>query len=200
LNIDWRNMMKKLAVLICSLALVFGVVGNAAALNFTVPNDSDVDLNNVWGWGSLTYEMASTTSFTLNPGDPTQTIDFFTLNASGSGGGYATINADLIFNEPDLSVSGSGGALWGSLGFISGGILGWYSQPDLVNIGGNVISIMFEQGVDIVCGTGPVTVHAYITNLGDGSVPVPEPGTMLMLGFVLLSLVGVSRKRFSNRN
>jgi hypothetical protein len=43
-------------------------------------------------------------------------------------------------------------------------------------------------------------VHAYITNLGDGSVPVPEPETMLMLGFVLLGLVGVSRKRFNNRN
>ena len=38
---------------------------------------------------------------------------------------------------------------------------------------------------------------------GEGSlktVSVPEPGTMLMLGFVLLGLVGVSRKRFNNRN
>ena len=33
-----------------------------------------------------------------------------------------------------------------------------------------------------------------------GTVSVPEPETMLMLGFVLLGLVGVSRKRFNNRN
>jgi hypothetical protein len=33
-----------------------------------------------------------------------------------------------------------------------------------------------------------------------GSVPVPEPETMLMLGSVLLGLVAVSRKRFKTRN
>jgi hypothetical protein len=42
-------------------------------------------------------------------------------------------------------------------------------------------------------------LHAYITNRGR-TTSVPEPGTMLMLGFVLLGLVGVSRKRFNNRN
>ena len=194
--------MKKLAVLICSLALVFGVFGNAAALDFTVSNDSDVTLNNVWGWGSLTYSMASPTSFDLNQ-DVTETIDFFTLTAEGSAGGYATIDADLTLTTSTGTGtgSGSGGALWGSLGFISGGILGWYSQPGIVEIGGNEINIMFEQGVDIVCGTGPVMVHAYVTYLGgEGSVSVPEPETMLMLGFVLLGLVGVSRKRFNQRN
>ena len=30
--------------------------------------------------------------------------------------------------------------------------------------------------------------------------PVPEPETMLMLGFVLLGLVAISRKRFNHRN
>ena len=32
------------------------------------------------------------------------------------------------------------------------------------------------------------------------AISVPEPGTMLMLGGVLLGLVAVSRKRFKTRN
>jgi hypothetical protein len=139
--------MKKFTILLCRLALVFGIVGNAMAIDFQVDSSgSSVDLENVWGWGSLEADLTPTAKlFVLNQGDPTETIDFFTLTAKGSGGGYA---------KPDgLSGSGSGGALWGSIGFISGGILGWYSQPGSIPINDNVISIMFEQGVDIVCGT-----------------------------------------------
>ena len=123
--------MKKLTILLCNLALVFGVVGNAIAIDFTVnPGGSEVVLDNVWGWGSLDADMALTAStFDLDIGG-TGTIDFFTLSASGAGGGYATIDAILDFSSPyGLSGSGSGGAHWGSLGFISGGILNWTSQP-----------------------------------------------------------------------
>ena len=197
--------MKKITILLFSLALVLGIVVNAAALPFEVDSgNSTVSLSNISsiGWTSLDYtKLLTPETFNIGEGQ-TQTMEFFSLTATGFGVGTADIAATLAFTTPEISTTGSGNVSWGTLfGKISGGTLTWNNLPDIKNIDGTSISIDFEDGIALVCGDTAI-VHAYVTNLGGGggSVSVPEPGTMLMLGFVLLGLVGVSRKRFNNRN
>jgi len=196
--------MKKLTILLCSLTLVFGVVGNAAALSFTVSSSgSSVIIDPVITIGNTTLEydiMLNPGSFDIGVGD-TQDMEFFSLTASGTGIGVADIEATLAFSTPAISTTGGGDVGWFTVfGQISGGVLSWDGLPDInTTEEGNIISIDFEDGIALVCGD-TATVNAYITYLGEGSVSVPEPETMLMLGFVLLGLVGVSRKRFNQRN
>ena len=57
--------MKNITILLCSLALVFGIAVNAGALDFVVDSHTDVSLGNISsiGWTSLTPELL------LSPGD-----------------------------------------------------------------------------------------------------------------------------------
>lgn len=194
--------MKKVTSLLCMLVLSLGIVATANALQFTVDKiASKVSLSNIdtFLWTSLTADLSlNPETFSLNEGQ-TRTIDFFTLTAEGFGLGRADISATLAFSSPETSTTGTADVRWGTIGgYISGGILAWNNYKT-TNASGNLISVVFEDGVAIVCGD-TATVHASITNHAGGTVSVPEPGTMLMLGSVLLGLVAVSRKRFNHKN
>jgi hypothetical protein len=203
---------KKFTVFFCSVILVLGAVGFAGAtpVYFDVAGGS-VTLSNIdsypIGWTSLsaaTVPTLSNESFTIADGG-TQSIEFFTLTASGLGVGSANISASLFFTTPvGLIGSGSGEAEWGTFfGMISGGKLTWDANtlPDVVTLAdGNVVSIDFEDGIEIGLGD-TATVHAYISNHGGGAggAPVPEPATMFLLGSGMLGLVAVGRKRFNKK-
>ena len=97
-----------------------------------------------------------------------------------------------------ISATGQGDATWGTIGgVISGGALNWDDStlPDIITLAdGNRVSIDFEEGVEI--GFGSIaTVHAYITNLGNATAPVPEPGTIFLLGAGLAGLGIYSRRK-----
>ena len=197
--------MKKITILLCSLMLGLGIVGNAGALDFVVDSHTDVSLGNISsiGWTSLTPELSlsSGDNFSVEVGK-TEKIDFFTLTATGFGLGSADVSATLAFDPPAIAATGTGDLGWFTVfGAISGGYLSWDNStlPAIFNVSEEIIGIDFEEGIAIVCGQ-TATVHAYITNYGDGTVPVPEPQTMLMLGSVLLGLVVVTRKRFNDRS
>ncbi|WP_027715158.1 PEP-CTERM sorting domain-containing protein [Desulfuromonas sp. TF] len=147
---------------------------------------------------TLSPSLASE-SFTLAEGE-SYSFDFFEFNLDLdgfvlAGGGDFTVEATLGFITPDdADTTGNGNGLWGTvLGVISGGYLTWTDIPRTFTLlDGNELTIDFESGVDIFCGTN-TTIQATVTNNGGAPAPVPEPSTMILLGAGLIGL-GAYRK------
>lgn len=147
-------------------------------------------------------------SATLNPllGSLNRTLDvneswefdFFDLGFYGLiGGGEGTIQASLGFDSPlgAPNADGSGeGGFFTLFGAITGGNLTW-QQPSAFSLAdGTLYSVAFENLHGITLDS--TTVSGTITLLQDsGSVSVPEPGTMGLLGLALLGMgFGARRK------
>jgi hypothetical protein len=196
--------MKKTIVLISVLTFLLALTGIANATPITFSNaepNSQVVINEnmIVGTTSLQANLADSLwglNFTLAD-NQTQTIDFFTLTAFGSGIGLADISATLGFVNPSISANGQGDLGWTTFrGRISSGLLFWdmATLPDYFTLSdGNRIRIDFQEGIALVPGN-TVTVHAYVTNLG-GAAPVPEPSTLILLGAGLCGLALKLRKR-----
>ncbi|MBI4792732.1 MAG: PEP-CTERM sorting domain-containing protein [Deltaproteobacteria bacterium] len=198
--------MKKTLIGIGAILLVAGMTGmaSATAINFDLAGStggSYVSVTDSAPLATLTANLASDLDdqiFTLNDGE-TRAVDFFTLTASG----FALwpeydITATLAFDLPEIDAAGSGGGHFFTIGgIISAGTLSWdpATLPDtFVDAFGNTISVDFEDGWTIGLGN-TATVHAYITNQGGGTAPVPEPATMLLMGTGLAGLVAARRKK-----
>lgn len=193
--------MKKLIVSFCcvlSLSLI-GRPSQATPVSFTVDGfGSSVVLPYSTGIGPASIESLLVLNhgqeFTVDD-NQTFTLDFFNLTVNGWGIGKYQIEATLAFETPDINASSTGVGYYGSLFGIQGGTLDWDDNtlPDVFTVDGNTISISFEEGIAIGCGD-TATVHAYVTNLGNNTVPTPEPTTILLLGSGLVGLAGF-RKR-----
>jgi hypothetical protein len=198
--------MKK--ILLAATILIFGMVGmaNASPIAFVIDGGgSSVTSSDSAALADIKANLVSNlggTGFTLADGE-TKTIEFFTLTATGF---YAknknyTVGATLAFATPKASSSGSGGGSFSTIfGLVSGGTLTWEpaTLPDYLKDGfGNTFSVNFESGRTLGFGN-TATVHAYVTNttVTNTTAPVPEPGTMLLMGVGIAGFGGCNRKRF----
>jgi hypothetical protein len=194
------KMMKRLIVVLGAFLLFFGVLGNANALNFTLGrylrflNNSDPGLvihkSNVLTPGS---------SFDLALGGSAK-VPLFKIwtDAVDVATGEDTVRKDIAvmlnFTTP---VGISGGPITGNtfgqrvlFGAFQEGKVEW-NDPTYFSFGGTGGTSKGEKN--------GATVDLKLKDAVAGtSVSVPESGTMLVLGSVLLCLVVVSRKRFNS--
>lgn len=138
-------------------------------------------------------------SFSLSAGEE-RTFHFFDLDLHGIGSG--TIEAYLGFDSPTGApvAEGSGYGSFGGLAVITGGLLNWTSQPGLFQFeDGTVYSVVLNSLWGATFGS-TVSVTATIKLLSEpGSVAVPEPGTMGLLGLGLLAMGFVGRRRATKK-
>ncbi|MHB8137433.1 MAG: PEP-CTERM sorting domain-containing protein [Smithellaceae bacterium] len=194
-------MMKATSRILLTLAVVFVFTANVWATPVTFNPDltgSSVTAVDYSWFGSLTAELAmSGDSFTLAD-NATQTLDFFTLTASQLFliDGIYHVEATLAFSDPPIISQGTGnGFVWTLFGIITTMGLVWDDStlPDYFTlVDGNQIKIDFmDTGAFGVGDT--MMVQAQVTNLGNAST-VPEPATMMLLGFGLIGIACVRRK------
>jgi hypothetical protein len=194
-------MIKTISRIALTLAVVFTLTANvwATPVTFT-PDVSGSSVTAVdFSWlGTLNAELVlSDTSFTLDEGE-TKTLNFFTLTAGGLFliNGIYQVEAALAFSNPSIVSQGTGnGDVWTVFGIITQMGLVWDNStlPDYFTLAdGNKIKIDFlDTGAFGVGDT--MIVQAQVTNLGN-TTAVPEPATMLLLGFGLMGLAGFRRR------
>ncbi len=193
--------MKKL---LCGLAVAAGlgsaVQANATAVLFDLAPESTVLLTNFQGMGGaptlIVNPNLGSESALLKAGE-TWKIDLFSIAFPLVGTGSGTISAFLGFENPagapDINNTATG-SFWSFI--LNVGDLTWTTQPGQFSLSdGTKYSVAFENLSGATFGRS-VDVHAFLTL---DTEPVPEPGTIALLGLGVLGVMLASRRQLLSR-
>jgi len=202
-------MKKKFLAVFATALVMFGMVGIANATPIELDWTTTVNLlyGSVSSVGTVGEEI--TTTLTVDNGGSTtlsqswSATDFLSYRIEGATGWWA--ESTVVINgssSGNFSTDGSGNVTaagdWsGNSGVITtswaGDLVGcWYSDA---NNGIFYINPPSDSGMIEVANVGENIIGSNWTATLASSNPVPEPATMVLFGFGILGLAGVSRKK-----
>ena len=192
---DRRNLL----ALVAGVALA-GTAGVASAVPFTITGGSATPTG-ISAGSTVDVHVSDTLahSFDLEVGETTDRFDFIDVSVTGLGLATGHIDAEMGFSEPtEATAEGVLAGFSVILGWASGGVLTVLHDPGPIAFGdGGLFDVDFFGFSDSCeyCTTLSGTVQATVSLLrAPGSVSVPEPATLSLLGAGLLA-IGLSRRR-----